>query len=195
MGDGIEYYDVSGKTAPLVTVDSAAWTGSTAEMRRKTRIALFAMRGTAYENDDTGWSITIGRAAIDKTLSESGRPEHFQALECLPELLRNAVLVRKSQDRRERRHINSFYRLYAPIRIQGNVFAAQITIKEIDGNEKRFYLQRLEINKPAITRGVGDAQARPAALLSAGSPVSIPRLLRDVKSGDAPADESVDQIS
>lgn len=82
MNDSTEYYDISGKAAPLVIIDTLAWTGTTTEMRQKARTALFAMRGTAHGNLDTGWNITIGRDAIDKTLSESSRPEHFQAFLC-----------------------------------------------------------------------------------------------------------------
>ncbi len=204
--EGIEYRDISGKTAPLVVADAPVWTGTTAEMRRKARNALFAMRGSAYTNLDTGWTVTLGRAAIDKTLSAGGRPAHFQALEQLPELLRNAVLVRKSRDVKKRADIKSFYRLYAPVAIGGNLYAAQITIREDIRESRRFYVQRLQIKDPAGDKGVSElpypAGHVPAAIAgdggselpvrspcSAGSPVSILRLLRDVKSEDAPGAE------
>jgi hypothetical protein len=184
--DGVEYYDISEKTAPLIISDSPAWTGTTPEMRRRARSSLYAMRGTVYDNADTGWKITIGRDAIDKTLSESGRPEHFQALEKLPELLRNAIPVRRKIDTKKRGNASAYYRLYAPITINGHAFAAQITIKEGEGEKKHFYVQRLQIKEPAVTRGAGAARAQTAALQQAGSLVSIPGLLRDVKSEDAP---------
>ncbi len=207
MSDSIEYYDISGKTAPLVVIgEASAWTGTTAEMRRRARAALFAMRGASHENVDTGWSIAIGRDSIDKALHESSRSEHFQALEKLPELLRNAVLVRKSRDEKERMDIKAFYRLYAPIAIGANLYAAQITIREDTQENRRFYVQRLQIKNPAGDKGASElpypAGRVPAAIAgdggserlvrspgSAGPLVSIPRLLRDVKSGDAPPDE------
>jgi hypothetical protein len=203
MHDGTEYYDIAGKTAPLVTADETGWTGSTAEMRQRAKTALFAMRNKQYENPDTGWTITIGRNAIDKTLNESGQREHFLSLEKLPELLRNAVLVRKSPDSKGRKEINAFYRLYAPIAVGGRIFAAQITVREDSDSNRRFYLQRLQIKNPAGDKGVSEhpypAGQMPAAIMgdgsaetpvrspgSTGSPVTISRLLRDVKSDDAP---------
>ena len=203
MPDSIEYRDISGKTAPLVTVDSSAWTEeSTSGMRRKAKAALLAMRGKTYENTDTGWGITIGRNAIDKTLNESGRREHFQALAKLPELLRNAVCVRKSPDSKGRKEIRAFYRLYAPFAVEDRLFAAQITLREDADSNRRFYLQRLQIKNPAGDKGVSElpypAGQDPAAIMgdgssetqvrspgSAGSLISISRLLRDVKSEDA----------
>ncbi len=206
--DGITYYDISGKTAPLVTIDAAVdvagWTGSTAEMRQRAKAALFAMRGRTHHNLDTGWGITIGRDAIDKTVSASSRPEHFLALEKLSELLHNAVLVRKSRDRKERPDIKAFYRLYAPIAIAGREYAAQITIREDKRENRRFYVQRLHIKNPAGDRRVSallrPAGQEPVAIMgdgsaekqvhspgTAGSLLSIPFLLHSVNSEDAPA--------
>lgn len=189
--NGAEYFDIRGKAAPLVTVEETAWTGTTAAMRQRARASLFAMRDKPHVNSDTGWQITIGRDAIDKTLNESGRSEHFQALEKLPELLANAVLVRRRTDTKARSNINAFYRLYAPVEVGGNIFAAQITIKENIDGRKGFYVQRLQIKEPAVTRGVGDAQAQAATLQRSGSQVNISKLLHDVKSEDAQSDISL----
>jgi hypothetical protein len=202
MSDNIGYYDISSRTAPLAIVGSDVWTGSTSEMRREAKAVLLAMRGKIYENTDTGWSITIGRNAIDKTLNESGRREHFQALTKLPELLRNAVRVRKSLDSKGRKEIRAFYRLYAPVVVEGRLFAAQITLREDSDSNRRFYLQRLQIKNPAGDKGASEhpypAGQDSAAIMgdvssetqvrspgSAVSMVSISRLLRDVKSDDA----------
>lgn len=186
-GDGAaEFFDIRGKTSPLVVSEEPEWPGSFGDMRKKTRVALFAMRAQLHENHDTGWKIGIGRKGIEKALSEGQSTAHFRALEKLPELLRNAVLVRKSVDRKGRKNVNAYYRFYAPIRIGGTLYAAQITVSEDTEGERHFYLQRLQIKKPAVLRGVGNAQAHVAALRPAGYAVSIPRLLRDVNSEDAP---------
>ena len=187
-GDGIvEFFDIRGKTAPLVVSEESESSDSFAEMRKKTRAAMFTMRDRLHENLDTGWRISIGRKGIEKTLSEGNSSVHFQALKKLPELIRHAVLVKKSGDRKERKNIRAYYRLYAPIRIGYSIYAAQITIFEGTEGEKRFYLQRLQIEKPAVLRGAGNAQAHVATLRPAGLSISIPRLLRDVKSEDAPS--------
>jgi hypothetical protein len=81
-----------------------------------------------------------------------------------------------------------FYFIFHFSEVNGNIFAAQITVKEGTDQGKRFYLQRLQIREPAVTRGAGDAQAQSAALQRSGSPINIAQLLRDVKSEDAPAE-------
>jgi hypothetical protein len=190
-GGDAEYFDIRGKTAPLVVSDVPEWSGSFGDMRHRARVILLAMRGRLHENSDTGWKIHIGRRGIEKTLNEGKSAAHFQALEKLPELLKNAVLVRKSGDRKARQDVRAYYRLYAPIEIGSTICAAQITVSEDADAEKHFYLQRLQIKKPAVFSKGGDAHAstflRPAGLL-----ITIPRLLRDVKSDDAPADESIE---
>lgn len=183
-----EFFDIQGKTAPIVVLEEPEWTGRFGDMRHRARVAMLAMRGMEYANRDTGWKITIGRKGIEKTLNEGRSTDHFQALEKLPELLLNAVLVKKSEDRKDRETVNAYYRLYAPLRIRNSVYAAQITISEGVDAKKHFYLQRLEIKRPAVLRKDGDKQTS-TFLRPAGSLVSIPRLLRSVKSEDAPPDE------
>ncbi len=186
----VEYYDIRGKSAPLVVLDEPEWSGSFGDMRHRARVAMLAMRGRQYENFDTGWKITLGRRGIEKTLNEGKAAVHFQALEKLPELLRNAILVRKSGDRRARQDVSAYYRLYAPIRIGAFLCAAQITVSEDANAEKHFYLQRLQIKKPAVLRKGGDTHAS-TFLRPAGHIVMIHRLLLDVKSEDAQAGKSI----
>lgn len=183
--DTPKFYDIRGKTSPLIVLEEPEPPVSFAELRKMTRMAMFAMRDRPHENLDTGWKITVGRKGIEKTLSEGNSAAYFQALKTLPELIRNAILVKKSSDRRGRKNVDAYYRFYAPIRIGFTVYAAQITISEGSEGEKRFYLQRLQIEKPAVLRGAGDAQAHVAALRPAGQTISIAQLLHDVKSEDA----------
>ncbi len=184
------FFDIRGKAAPLVVSEDPEWSGSFGDMRQRARVIMLTMRGRQHENLDTGWKINIGRRGIEKTLNEGKSALHFQALEKLPELLRNAVLVKKSGDRKARQNVSAYYRLYAPIRIGAVICAAQITVSEDMDAEKHFYLQRLQIKKPAVFSKGGDEQAstflRPAGLF-----VTISCLLRDVKSDDAPMDESI----
>ncbi|MCC8190986.1 MAG: hypothetical protein LIP77_10210, partial [Planctomycetes bacterium] len=172
-------HDLTGKTAPVVVVDSEPWRGSVRQFRDRGKAILNPLRSLAEPlvNTDTGWEILFTSDGIRKTLYHKHSAFEWQAIEALPQLVENAVLYREKGDKKERGSVEGFAYLYAPVVVGGRLFAAELTVKNSTDGGHRFYLHKLKLKDPAgpkLQSGVATEAARPPA---AGSLYSISQLL------------------
>src|SRR5690606_34266314 len=105
--------------------------------------------GTSVVNEATGDTIHFNLGGIKKTLSHAANADHVRSLIALPELMRNAVHVKREPNRNpaQAQMVPWVHTYAARLQIDDRVVTVRLTVKEArDG--RRFYdhelLERLE---------------------------------------------------
>ncbi len=113
-------------------------------------------RGT-FQNQDTGWNITVGRKGIDDTVSHSGNKKYsICSLDKIDELIKKAVLLDTEvsvKNKGKKSEYTAFmHKFYAPVKIDGNYQIAKVTVEETaqaggkDTYQKFYNLHNIEIS-------------------------------------------------
>lgn len=138
----------------------------------------------SFENLDTGVKIRISRSKIDKGASgkayaTSNTPDHFEAFQALPDLLKHAVLGYSELPEDPSSGLRRVHRFYAPLEVGGDVYRVKLTVKEFVSEKEGtgYYTHELtEIEMPASKIGVRQASTNKTMPLLAGT-LSISDLL------------------
>ena len=113
-------------------------------------------KGT-FQNQDTGWEITVGSDGIGDTVSHA-RGEKYSAnsLDKVDELLKKSILLDTEislKDNNKKTEYTAFmHKLYAPVKIDGKYFVAKISVEESmqvgakDTYRKFYNLHNIEIS-------------------------------------------------
>ncbi len=99
----------------------------------------------------------------------SSAAAHIAAVQTIPALAEVSV-VESHGDRAADRHIAAIHRLYAPMKLDGNIFRVKMTVKEYDNASRKLYaLEAVEIEAPASFRD--ESLMEPTNALSGGHAV------------------------
>lgn len=165
--------------ATLMTgADSALWKSANAAYRTK-------LQGRSIENANLGAEVRFSAEGRKKSLSKGRRNRlRMSTVSALDSLARRAVPYEAAIDDKGRADVERFVYAVAPLRIEGDVYAVRLTLKEITGEsgQPRFYdFAGFSIEKPgAIDR----SRASEDALSHRGPPgsgVSLDSLIASVK--------------
>lgn len=125
----------------VVTIEPSFTGRDVGEFTKNQEIAKFKekLRGT-YKNKQTGWDIELTGRGIKHSLNSVisrglGGIEHIEAVENLPALIENAVLIESHEDRKEQ-GLKAVHRMYTPMRINNSIFTVKLTVKEYDKGMK-----------------------------------------------------------
>jgi hypothetical protein len=137
--------------------------------------ALRELRGT-FRNIETQREVAVARRGIEKATSGSGRAgkTHIQAIQSLPDLIGNAVILESRPPMRPCEGLLRIHRFYAAAYGDGTLYRVKITVKEMVGGLK-FYDQSLTqiAQSPdsggALLRGSGDSRGEPVEPVSHGA--------------------------
>lgn len=144
---------------------------------------FFAGPAAFLRNRDTGWTeIRVSRQGIEKTSSGADRPQHFEVLPHLPALMENAVLIESNRGLGDSANVRAFHRLYAPLRLDGELYRVKLTVKET--TEGRLFYEHVltEIEGPAVLSGAEAPSPAGSAPRPAGpSALNVGDLLAGVK--------------
>ena len=91
------------------------------------------------ENADLGEQIRITNSGINETMRHRPSQADLKAFEVLPEILANAQWVRKDPNARESGRVAEVLFLYAPVEVDGQLYAAQITAKRGESGDLHYY--------------------------------------------------------
>lgn len=132
----------------------------------------------AYVNADTGWRINLTGSGVDHAVSSAKKSmngiAHMEAVASLPLLIERAMLVESHSDRKGQ-GLTAVHRMYAPMFLDGNMYAVKLTVKESPegmmaeiADIRRLYDVSLEKKMP------GDLRQPPDLATTSGSAGSIP---------------------
>lgn len=132
----------------------------------------------AYVNADTGWRINLTGSGVDHAVSSAKKSmngiAHMEAVASLPLLIESAMLVESHSDRKGQ-GLTAVHRMYAPMFLDGNMYAVKLTVKEAPegmmaeiADIRRLYDVSLEKKMP------GDLRQPPDLATTSGSAGSIP---------------------
>ena len=132
----------------------------------------------AYVNADTGWRINLTGSGVDHAVSSAKKSmngiAHMEAVASLPLLIESAMLVESHSDRKGQ-GLTAVHRMYAPMFLDGNMYAVKLTVKESPegmmaeiADIRRLYDVSLEKKMP------GDLRQPPDLATTSGSAGSIP---------------------
>ncbi|UQZ90834.1 hypothetical protein C4J81_17115 [Deltaproteobacteria bacterium Smac51] len=128
------------------------------------------------ENADLGESIRITNTGIRETLRHRPSQADLKAFEVLLEMLSSGQWVRKDPDIRSGRQSSGILFLYAPVKIDNDLFAAQITVKRRENGELNYYGHSLKKTEgiPAKWSGETESASSPAmeSLQNDGNPAT-----------------------
>ena len=150
----------------------------------------------AYVNADTGWRINLTGSGVDHAVSSAKKSmngiAHMEAVANLPALIEKAALVESHKDKKGQR-LAAVHRMYAPMFLDGNMYAIKLTVKESQAGMvaeiadiRRLYDVSLEKKMP------GDPRQPPDLAETSGktgstpgiSEISLRSLLEDVNDSE-----------
>jgi hypothetical protein len=121
---------------PIVKVSEIVGQAGSAKERRAT-VSAYArtqIKGV-YRNHEGGFSISVGRNAIDKCLSHGIDSDHFNAISAIPDLLLHGTFYSIAQPKKEKhRGAESFLYAMAPLSFGVFIRVARVVIKVSQDN-------------------------------------------------------------
>ena len=165
-------------------------------MKGNDKVALRKEIVGAYVNADTGWRISLTGSGVDHAVSSAKKSmngiAHMEAVANLPALIEKAALVESHKDKKGQR-LAAVHRMYAPMFLDGNMYAIKLTVKESQAGMvaeivdiRRLYDVSLEKKMP------GDPRQPPDLAETSGktgstpgiSEISLRSLLEDVNDSE-----------
>ncbi len=110
-----------------------------------------------YKNMDTGWEISLSNKGAKHVardhIEEQNFPAMVAAMQQLPKIIEQAVLVETHADTKNQGFLDQVHRMYAPVRIGDNIYTVKLTVKEAEPGvqeieEFRLYDLRSEKKMP-----------------------------------------------
>lgn len=152
--------------------------------------ALNSMLTGTFENDDAGWSISVGALGRNDTYSHSGSAKiSVKMLSEIKDIIKNAILLDTEVSIKDssKKHNETIFmhKLYSPVEYNGNLYIAKVSVEEygIRSPGKRFYNLRGIKIEPAD--GIPNANASYDTVSDTSSIHSISDLFNFVKTYDS----------
>lgn len=136
------------------------------------------------DNMDLGETIRITSSGIKETLHHRPSQADLRAFEVLPEMLAEAQWVRKDPNARESGRVSEVVFLYAPVEVDGEIHAAQITVKRGESGELHYYghsLKKAEGNPATWSGETASGDTASGSAMSSPLSIKIVDLVENVK--------------
>jgi hypothetical protein len=114
------------QTVPVIQIREDV-AGACPTWREATTWAKAHLRGT-YQNQATGWDMTVGSNGIAEGIHRLAAAGHPEAIAAIPELIAHALPIHTGPDLLGRKHIQRVHTLIGAISIQGIPHRATLTI-------------------------------------------------------------------
>ncbi len=176
-------------TVPIIDVEDRNATFNSVRDDIKAKVIF---RGTEI-NNDTGWTIQVGRSGVEDTVSYgkfNSDTVIYNALYHIDDIVKNGVLldtVTAERNNKNKAYNTEFmHKMYGVFRFNSECYLAKLTVEEFPDAKlqplRRLYnLQNIKI-EPLRTRGFDEKHLRQSILN--GSTVSITQLFKIVKTFD-----------
>lgn len=115
------------------------------DMRKQAFSHAMSIRGE-YKNHSVGWSVSVARSGIDKTLSHGVDPDHFDAISAIPDVILHGYIFRLDEPQKEKHKgsVDIFWYAVAPVKINGAVRIAKVVIRS---NKDGYFYYDLDLSK------------------------------------------------
>lgn len=169
---------VTGVTGEL----PSAWRAAVLAQRR--RLAEASLRGVVQRNVETGWLIVPSKAGRSKIPHVATADADFAAIANLPQLIKDATLVKSRTDRQGAKDVGRVHLFVAPFEYQGEPYRAKLTVLETSG-KKLYALSLTEIEKLAADLSTPSPSGSPLTATALSGSTSFGKtvadLVKDVK--------------
>lgn len=129
-GRNVSAIELQGHADVAVSIAS----GAVPKTHGEARGAGLGLRGE-YQNLDTGWSIHVFADGIKDTVSRHGFP--FEAINAIPDLLKNAVRFASEDYVGDQAGIARVHHFYSPLRLSDGIrLASLVVLERKDGTEE-----------------------------------------------------------
>lgn len=137
----------------------------------------------SVDNTDTGWEVKVATKGIEETGDKSRRAVDFQAMEMIPELLKNGILVQTTQHKNpaKRVDISKVHYFLSPLQVDDKMYVVKIQINETNQGDKFYHQHLLLAGKTGTIDRDPPLLGRTAYSPVEASTVSIYSLLNAVK--------------
>lgn len=141
------------------------------------------LQGKSFQNDATGWDISVGRKGIGKVMMHAAKDVHSRSVVAIPDLIKNAVLVASEANRntKERDDVPMVHHFYAPLRVGGSEYVARLVVKETRSGQRFYDFDTSDEIGPAVLGETHTLSQTRGAAPSARLDMSMAELLSYVK--------------
>lgn len=141
------------------------------------------LQGKSFQNDATGWDISVGRKGIGKVMMHAAKDVHSRSVVAIPDLIKNAVLVASEANRntKERDDVPMVHHFYAPLRVGGSEYVARLVVKETRSGQRFYDFDTSDEISPAVLGETHTLSQTRGAAPSARLNMSMAELLSYVK--------------
>jgi DNA-binding transcriptional MerR regulator len=156
--------------APVV-LNLEGWKGTVTELKHLAMNWYSQnLQGKSVRNDDMAVDVAFSTEGKKTAFATSGNARagwKAEMVKALPDLIRRAVKIEDALPEPRRKHdTRMFHTLVAPLSVNGNVYAAKITLREAlrdpNGRPHKFYdIAALEIENGVAVSGLGIRQSEP----------------------------------
>lgn len=149
-----------------------------------------AYAGIEVQNERSGLTMGVSGESLRHSIFHRYTPQSGRAHRALPDLLRRAVLVESRLGRlpRDAENLIGVYRFYAPVRMDGDLYRARLTVRHFRDPSRGAGHYQLEIETEKapsrVTGARGPKTPRQPPLGEDASTINIGALLAGVKRED-----------
>lgn len=141
------------------------------------------LQGKSFQNDATGWDISVGRKGIGKVMMHAAKDVHSRSVVAIPDLIKNSVLVASEANKntKERDDVPMVHHFYAPLRVGAVEYVARLVVKETRSGQRFYDFDTSDEISPAVLGETHTLSQTRGAAPSARLDMSMAELLSYVK--------------
>ncbi len=138
------------------------------------------LRG-GYRNDQTGWTLNVGRRSINEMFTHADDADSPRALVKLVEVIKNAVHVATSPHKPISPDFIAVHHLYAPVSVAGRPRLLRLVVKELSVNARKNVYDVIGVEMKMPDVALTPQQHEAAENVPPSGNVSIGSILAQVK--------------
>ena len=133
-------------------------------------------QGNSYRNIDTDTDIRVSRDILDEWQCKTKSREQILSMQALDKLIESAVQTNKTEDKKNRRNIESVKYFETGLTVDDKTYKAHLTVKEIQNTDNKayhYYLEDVTLEDIAIDQIKKEAALR---IDASSNEVNVPLL-------------------